>query len=386
MVFEIHELFLVLSTLFFSAAVFNLALYFGYHNKPDYLFFSFFCAFHIFKVWLKTFSPEQILISALGLQAIDLIYFSVSLGLLSLNIFLLYHFDHHRKKLLVPVLSLVSLISPFTIPEDVFIFLFVLIAIVQSILGLKKQPFNWMIFLGLLLLLVSTILGTSGTVPFGYFIGVIVMIILMTISSGIQLSRHTNLLNQAQLQSAKLENQLLKKSIQPHFILNALTSLQELIEQDPGKASQFVQNLSRVFTVFSKVNERKLIPINEELELASSFLDIMAVRMNKKFELKVDTIDGNEEIPPGVLLTLIENGVTHGFSRHDTGHFQISKSTTHTTVTFTIENNGDAPSIINEGVGIQYIRSRLNEAFGEHYSLQFQPLEQGFRSQIILSR
>ena len=108
--------------------------------------------------------------------------------------------------------------------------------------------------------------------------------------------------------------------------------------------------------------------------------------MNEKFELKVDTIDGSEEIPPGVLLTLIENGVTHGFSHQDTGQFQISKSTTDEAVTFTIKNNGDAPSSISEGVGIQYIRSRLNEAFGEKYSLQFQALEQGFQSQIILSR
>lgn len=386
MPFEIHELSLVLSTLFFSAAVFNLALYFGYHKKPDYLFFSFFCAFHIFKVWLKTFPQDQVLIPSFDLQAIDLIYFSVSLGLLSLNIFLLHHFDLKKKKLLILVFAVFSLISPFLIPEDVFIFIYVLAAIVQSILGLKKQPYNWMILMGLVFLFISTILGTTGAVPFGYFIGVIVMIILMTISSGIQLSQHTNMLNRAKLQSAKLENQLLKKSIQPHFILNSLTSLQELIEQDPKKASHFVQNLSRVFTVFSKVNERKLIPINDELELAGSFLDIMAVRMNKKFELKVDTIDGSEEIPPGVLLTLIENGVTHGFSHQDTGQFQISKSTTDEAVTFTIKNNGDAPSSISEGVGIQYIRSRLNEAFGEKYSLQFQALEQGFQSQIILSR
>lgn len=386
MVFEIHELSLVLSTLFFSAAVFNLALYFGYHKKQDYLFFSFFCAFHIFKVWLKTFPQDLLLIPSFGLQAIDLIYFSVSLGLLSLNIFLLHHFDLSRKKLFITILSVFSLIAPFTIPEDTFIFFNVSTAIFQSILGLRKQRYNWMILLGLVFLFVSTILGTTGTVPFGYFIGVIVMIILMTISSGIQLSQQTNMLNRAKLQSAKLENQLLKKSIQPHFILNSLTSLQELIEQDPKKASHFVQNLSRVFTVFSKVNERKLIPISDELELAGSFLDIMAVRMDKKFELIVDTIDGSEEIPPGVLLTLIENGVTHGFSRLNTGQFHISKSTSDSTTTFSIENNGDAPSSIDEGVGIQYIRSRLSEAFGDNYSLQFQPLEQGFKSQIILNR
>lgn len=386
MTFEIHEIFLVLITLFFSAAVFNLALYFGYHKKPDYLFFSFFCAFHIFKVWLKTFPPDQILISSLNLQAIDLIYFSVILGLLSLNIFLLYHFDLSKKQLFIFILGLLSLIAPFLLPEDVFIFLFTLIAISQSIIGHQNQSYNSIILVGLVLLFISTILGEIGIIYFGYFIGVIVMIILMTISSGIQLSRHMNMLNKAKLQSAKLENQLLQKSIQPHFILNSLTSLQELIERDPKKASNFVLNLSRVFTVFSKVNERKLIPINDELELVSSFLDIMSLRMDKKFELKVAQIEGNEEIPPGVLLTLVENGVTHGFCNLGSGQFQISKSTTEANTIYTIENNGDSPSVINEGVGIQYIRSRLSEAFGENYSLQFQLLEKGFQSLIILSR
>ncbi len=384
--FELHDISLVLISIFCTATLFNFALYFGYHKKLDYLFFAFYCAFHVFKVWLKTFPSDQVVISALNLTAFDMIYISVIFGLFSLNVFLLFHYHFKKKKTYTTALLIFSLGSYFILPEDIFIYISVLIAIIQSVRGQNPNTSKWIYFSGLLALLILSIFGVYGIVHFGYFIGTIIMIILMVISSGIELSKQMIKLNTATLQSAKLENQLLKKSIQPHFILNSLTSLQELIEHEPDKASEFVQNLASVFSMFSKVSDNKLIAIEDELKLVNSFIQIMAVRMDKDFELKTLGIDGTEKIPPGILLTLIENGITHGFGEQQTGLFTITKETSDQSTSFTIENNGESAVSIKEGLGFQYVRSKLKEAFGNRYVLQLNTPEHGFQTKIIISQ
>ncbi len=384
MPFEIQELFLILSSTFITAAVFNLALFFGYHKKPDYLFFACYCAFHVFKVWLKTFPEDQVLITSLMLTAFDLVYISVIFGLFSLNIFLLHHYEIRQKKPFIVGGAVFSLTAFFTLSEGAFIYLGIAIALSQSISGFRKRPGDWSYLIGLLSLLMLTLLGAMGVLPFGYFVGTILMILFMVISSGVALARQTRQLSEATLKSARLENQLLKKSIQPHFVLNALTSLQELIERHPQLASGFVQDLSRVFSVFARVSDRQLISLKEELELVRSFLKVMAVRMDKQFEMVVQDLDGKEMIPPGVLLTLVENGVTHGFEQQSEGRFVLSKSMTPESTVLTIENNGIPPEEIREGVGLHYVRSRLEEAFGNRFSLEFEQMSHGFMAKITI--
>ncbi|MEQ9297916.1 MAG: histidine kinase [Cyclobacteriaceae bacterium] len=385
MPFTLHELQLILVSVFGTSVVFNLALFFGYHKKPDYLFFAFYCAFHVFKIWLKTFPSAQVLIPFLDLMAIDLIYLSVVLGLLSLNVFLSYHYELSNKNAITTAGIIFSILAFFTMPEDLFIYIGIAAAIAQSVLKIRLSKEGWSYLSGLILLLVLTILGTNGTLPYGYFIGTIFMILIMVISSGVTLAQQTQRLNEASLKSSQLENQLLKKSIQPHFILNSLTSLQELIEQRPRKASSFVYELSRVFSMFARVSDQQLIDLSRELELVESFLKVMSVRMDKHFELITKDIDGEEKIPPGILLTLVENGVTHGFEERPDGEFIINKETTSGRSTIlTVENNGSPPAGIKEGVGLQYVRSRLEEAFGNDFSLTFKNLPNGFLTTITI--
>ena len=49
--------------------------------------------------------------------------------------------------------------------------------------------------------------------------------------------------NQAQMNAAQLEISLLRKNIQPHFILNTLTSIEQWIEESPQTAVAFIDSL-----------------------------------------------------------------------------------------------------------------------------------------------
>ncbi|MEL6968588.1 MAG: hypothetical protein AAFO02_00355 [Bacteroidota bacterium] len=59
--------------------------------------------------------------------------------------------------------------------------------------------------------------------------------------------------------------------------------------------------------------------------LGRKYLAIMGFRREAKFQLLTDGISGEEQIPPAVFHTLIENGLTHGFADRKEGTFAYIK-------------------------------------------------------------
>lgn len=118
-------------------------------------------------------------------------------------------------------------------------------------------------------------------------------------------------MEEARLKSTRLEIELLKKHIQPHYLMNTLTALSEWIEQEPKEATKMIQSLSDEFRVLSEVSNRSLIPLKDEIRLCSSHAEIMSKRKGKEFVLSVNSINPEPAIPPALIHTLIENAIIH---------------------------------------------------------------------------
>lgn len=379
MIFDQHESLLIIVSVLGTAFCFNLALYFGYHKRAAYLFFAFYCLFHIFKIYLKGFPAEQKLIPLIPLTVSHYIYLSVLLGMISLQIFLLYHFALSNKKYIIPSLIGVSAFSFFLLEESTYIFIGLGIALVETLWAWKNKKDVSIILLGVIGFSVCVLLRVFGHMPYGYFVGIIFFVFCMFLSVGMELARQNRGYQEALLRSSRLENQLLKKSIQPHFLFNSLTSLQELIDTDPEKAGNFVDDLSREFKMFSKISHRKLIPVKDELELIRHYLDIMAVRKSVKFNLETANLNEKDRIPPGVLLTLVENGVTHGYENGKAGNFRITKKESKACYRYEVFNDGGNTGIgAGEGMGHQYVLSRLEESYGQNYDFSSSPCAGGW--------
>lgn len=112
----------------------------------------------------------------------------------------------------------------------------------------------------------------------------------------------------------RLTSALLRKSIQPHWLMNTLTSLQELIEVDPSRASHLVDLLGDEFRMVTEASTRPLIAARRELQICHTHLAIVSMALPAPRRLVVegeDLLDG-VALPPGILHTLVENGLTHG--------------------------------------------------------------------------
>ena len=176
----------------------------------------------------------------------------------------------------------------------------------------------------------------------------------------------------SQLAAIRLEAEMLKRNIQPHFLMNSLTAITEWIETAPTEALRFIHGLAEEFRSLAKLSGETLVPLTEEIELCRTHLLLMGMRQKKLLCLETTGLDGNETVPPGIFHTLIENAVSHNRYRGDKTLFEIAKIETgdETEYVFSAPLGMDTDHRRHStGSGIKYITSRLEESYpgGWHF-------------------
>lgn len=204
------------------------------------------------------------------------------------------------------------------------------------------------------------------------------MTILLLVGTSVHIGKERERLNASALFKARAEAELLKISIQPHFLVNTLTALIEWVEQEPKKGVEFVKAIERHFDLLLRVSGRDVIPIATELELCESYLKIIGFRKLKRFQLKADVMESESTIPPMILHTLVENATTHNdyesldevvFLLHEE---ECGSRTRVYRLSVPISKKPDLRGEMEEtrGIGTQYIKARLSESYGDRYELE----------------
>jgi len=107
--------------------------------------------------------------------------------------------------------------------------------------------------------------------------------------------------------------QALQSRIRPHFLFNSMNIIASLIESEPQLAERVVEDLSELFRA-TLSDASQLVPVERELELAKSYVNIEALRLGErlKVEWQVDAFNKNALLPHFSLQPLLENAIYHG--------------------------------------------------------------------------
>ncbi len=159
--------------------------------------------------------------------------------------------------------------------------------------------------------------------------------------------------------SAKFET--LKNQIDPHFLFNSLNVLSSLIEENPENAQRFTTSLSKVYRYVLEQKDKDLIPIEEELAFAKTYMNLLQMRFENSltYEVLIENIQPEAKVVPLSLQLLLENAVKHNIiSEQKPLHIKIYIDND----VLVIQNNYQKKSVLQDGqgVGIQNIISRYN--------------------------
>ena len=173
------------------------------------------------------------------------------------------------------------------------------------------------------------------------------------------------------------ERSLLRTQMNPHFIFNALNSVQSFITSNNQlEAVRFLSKFAKLMRMILDHSMQQFVPLSDELASLALYIDLEKARFNNRFDYRIDIDDNVEEelvsVPPMLIQPFVENAILHGMMHKPEGGL-ITISITdngNNTLTCQITDNGvgrKASAEIEKGekahksVGMQLTRERLQD-------------------------
>lgn len=247
----------------------------------------------------------------------------------------------------------------------------------------KKVKGGFIVVLGLV---ASWIVNWFLLYDFGLFISFTIIVLCMLYLHTISAKAIEEAHDASLLLSSRLQLELIKKNIQPHFLRNTLTSLIDWVEESPQQGVVFIRALADEFDIMNSISEDTLIPIRQEIELCQKHLQVMSFRKEVCYDWEENGIDEAETIPPAILHTIIENGITHSL-RPEEGcivfRLSFTKEDRYKQYTLlTLAKNRQKKKDRSNGTGFKYIKARLDESYGKNWSFDSSAVEEGWLTTI----
>lgn len=170
--------------------------------------------------------------------------------------------------------------------------------------------------------------------------------------------------------------QALQARIRPHFLFNTINSVLSLIQLDPPKAEQMVENLAQLFR--ASLSARGEVSLLDEVSLCKSYLDIESIRLGDRLQVDWRLPDDDDlydaMIPSLALQPLLENAIYHGvesFSHRSTISILIAVNAKDVTIVVTNPcQTGKTGIRAGNGMALDNIQERLQAYYGKQARLR----------------
>jgi hypothetical protein len=115
---------------------------------------------------------------------------------------------------------------------------------------------------------------------------------------------------------AETRLQVLQAQIEPHFLFNTLANVRRLYQTDGPAGRRMLDNLMRYLEVALPRMRDKASTLGREAELIRAFLAVQQIRMGRRLAFAIEIVEPlrDIEVPPMMLLTLVENALKHGLN------------------------------------------------------------------------
>ena len=195
-------------------------------------------------------------------------------------------------------------------------------------------------------------------------------------------------LNAVQLETRLVEARLhtLQRQMQPHFLFNTLNTISALMHRDVEAADAMIARLSDLLRMSLQRVGVQEVPLKEELDFLSKYLEIEQTRFRDRltvvFDVQAETL--HALVPNLLLQPLVENAIKHGIGPRPTpGQIAVRARINGAMLELDVQDNGVGLSAarltdFNRGVGLSNTRSRLDHLYGSLHRFEFrQPAEGG---------
>jgi sensor histidine kinase YesM len=194
-------------------------------------------------------------------------------------------------------------------------------------------------------------------------------------------------------QLAESQLKLLQLQVEPHFLFNTLASARQLAEKGAPDAARLVGDLIVFLRAATPALREARTTLAAEGDLVRAYLSIMRTRLGRRLEFGVTVPPplADAPLPPGMLITLVENAIKHGIEPWPPGgRVEVSARETDGRLEVTVADTGaglEGAPASGAGIGLANIRERLALLYGDRAALELAENDpRGFRARIVLPR
>ena len=169
--------------------------------------------------------------------------------------------------------------------------------------------------------------------------------------------------NRMQMHMAEVEQRFLRSQLNPHFIFNALSSIQGFVLQQNAKtAVLYLAKFSRLMRQVLENSREEFILLEEETSMLENYMELQALQVEElEYQIHMDdAIEPDQTlIPPMFVQPFIENAIEHGIIQ---GKGKID-------IYFQQDNEFISINVVDNGVGIKQAKKLKALETERHHSL-----------------
>ncbi len=201
-------------------------------------------------------------------------------------------------------------------------------------------------------------------------------------------------IKESQLQMILKEMQLnaLKNQLNPHFLFNALNSINALITSEPQKARKMLIKVSDLLRLSISKQKQSMVNVATEMKFVHTYLEIEKIRLAERLEYteKIYPSLMDAQLPSMILQPLIENAIKHGIatSRKE-GFIELTIKQEDSRLKIEIRNSlakteHALDENSNAGLGLKNIEKRLINIYGANMEFKCLKMDDEYLVIIIL--
>jgi LytS/YehU family sensor histidine kinase len=178
----------------------------------------------------------------------------------------------------------------------------------------------------------------------------------------------------------------MRAQLDPHFLFNTLNAIAEWCRQDPALAERATLQLAAMLRAILDGSTQPSWPLAREVALLEQLTALYAVRDPERyrFVLRVPQPIPDVEVPPMLLLPLLENAITHGPAAGHAGEVVVSIGVHDGAVELVITNPGAFAGRREGGHGIAMVEKRLELAYAGAARLTLRAVESTTRTEVSM--
>ncbi|MBL0356505.1 MAG: histidine kinase [Chitinophagaceae bacterium] len=188
---------------------------------------------------------------------------------------------------------------------------------------------------------------------------------------------------------AETEMMALRAQMNPHFIFNCISSIDNFIlDNDKDNASNYLNKFAKLIRNILDNSKNEVVPFWKDWETLKLYLELEQLRSNEKFSFAMEAdetlLNGHYKIPPLIIQPYIENAIHHGLNplTGKQGELLLRASLKENILEYCIEDNGigrkkaaekNSLSPSHQSYGMQLTKERIdlfNEQAGNTVSIK----------------